>query len=55
MTFLVFSQISTGSCSTHPDRGQDLLVLDLVRPTSLPPWSKIMKRVLVVPWSTEPT
>ena len=24
-------------------------------PTSLPPWSKIMNRVLVVPWSTAPT
>ena len=32
--------------------GIDLLVLLLVEPTTLPPWSKIMQRVLVVPWSS---
>ena len=49
------SQISIGLCSTQPGLRQDLLVLELVAATSLPAWSKIMNRVLVVPWSTAPT
>jgi hypothetical protein len=49
----VRDQIWAGSCSTHPPA--QILVLHCSRPTSLPPWSKIMKRVLVVPWSIAPT
>ena len=51
----VRSQISTGSCSTQPACGRICSCSSWWRPTSLPPWSKIMKRVLVVPWSMAPT
>src|ERR1700761_1432580 len=55
MTDEVRSQISTGSCSTQPDWGRIWLCSSWWRPISLPPWSKIMHRVLVVPWSTAAT
>ncbi len=55
MTERVRSQISTGSCSTQPACGRICSCSSWWRATSLPPWSKIMKRVLVVPWSTAPT
>src|ERR1700761_8925892 len=55
MTDEVRSHISTGSCSTQPDWGRIWLCSSWWRPISLPPWSKIMHRVLVVPWSTAAT
>ena len=51
----VRSQISTGLCSTQPDFGRICSCSSWLRDTSVPSWSKIMKRVLVVPWSTAPT
>ena len=51
----VRSQISIGSCSTQPACGRICSCSSWWRPTSLPAWSKIMKRVLVVPWSMAPT
>jgi hypothetical protein len=54
-TDLVRSQISIALCSTHPGRGRICSCSSWWRATSLPPWSKIMKRVLVVPWSMAPT
>ena len=53
ITLRVFSQISMGSCSTQPASREDLLVLDLVDGDDRPAWSKIIARVLVVPWSIE--
>jgi hypothetical protein len=47
----VRSQISIGLCSTQPACGRICSCSSWWRPTSLPPWSKTMKRVLVVPWS----
>jgi hypothetical protein len=55
MTDTVRSQISTGLCSTHPARGMICSCSSWYFPRSLPSRSKIMKRVLVVPWSTAPT
>ena len=55
MTELVRSQISNGECSTQPACGMICSCSSWWRATSLPPWSKIMKRVLVVPWSMAPT
>src|SRR5690349_10552585 len=55
ITVVVRSQISVGSCSTQPACGRICSCSSWWRATSLPPWSKIMKRVLVVPWSTAPT
>ena len=55
ITALVRPQISTGSCSTRPALGMICSCSSWLRPTSLPSWSKIMNRVLVVPWSTAPT
>src|SRR5882757_3646684 len=55
MATLVRSQISTGSCSTQPGRGRYWVCSSWCLATSLPSWSKIMKRLLVVPWSTAPT
>src|SRR5690349_11020934 len=55
ITVVVRSQISVGSCSTQPACGRICSCSSWCRATSLPPWSKIMKRVLVVPWSTAPT
>src|SRR5579875_665306 len=49
----VRSQISTGSCSTQPERGRTCSCSSWWRPTSAPSWSKMMQRVLVVPWSIE--
>src|SRR5689334_5793013 len=51
----VRSQISTGLCSTQPACGRICSCSSWWRATSLPEWSKIMNRVLVVPWSTAPT
>src|SRR5689334_291298 len=51
----VRSQISTGLCSTQPACGRICSCSSWWRPTSLPEWSKIMNRVLVVPWSMAPT
>src|SRR6476660_5378108 len=51
MTDAVRSQISTGLCSTHPALGMICSCSSWWRPTSAPSWSKIMHRVLVVPWS----
>ena len=47
----VRSQISIGLCSTQPACGRICSCSSWWRATSLPPWSKIMNRVLVVPWS----
>src|SRR5690606_39078280 len=55
MTAEVRSQISTGLCSTHPACGRICSCSSWCFPTSLPEWSKIMNRVLVVPWSIAPT
>ncbi len=55
MTAAVRSQISTGLCSTQPACGRICSCSSWCLPTSLPEWSKIMNRVLVVPWSTAPT
>src|SRR2546430_459479 len=54
-TATVRSQISMGLCSTQPERGRICSCSNWCRPTSLPPWSKIMNLVLVVPWSIAPT
>src|ERR1700722_9630396 len=51
MTDAVRSQISTGLCSTQPAFGRICSCSSWWRPTSAPSWSKIMQRVLVVPWS----
>src|SRR5437763_5058372 len=55
ITARVRSQISVGLCSTQPGLGRTCSCSSWWRAISLPPWSKIMKRVLVVPWSTAPT
>ena len=55
ITSVARAQTSFASCSTHPGLREDLLVLLLVDAHDLPPWSKIMNRVLVVPWSSAPT
>ena len=49
------SQISTGLCSTQPACGRICSCSSWCLATSLPSWSKIMNRVLVVPWSIAPT
>ena len=54
MTACVRRQISSGSCSTQPGCGIDLLVLLLGRDTMRMCRSNTMKRVLVVPWSIAP-
>ena len=51
ITDAVRSQISTGLCSTQPAFGRICSCSSWWRPTSAPSWSKIMHRVLVVPWS----
>ena len=55
MTDAVRSQISTGLCSTQPAFGRICSCSSWWRPTSAPSWSKIMHRVLVVPWSMAAT
>src|SRR3954468_12849512 len=55
MTDAVRSQISTGLCSTQPALGRICSCSSWWRPTSAPSWSKIMHRVLVVPWSMAAT
>ena len=56
ITSWVRAQISSGSCSTQPGLGIDLLVLQSgAMPTDSPAWLKIMQRVLVVPWSIAAT
>ena len=49
------SQISTGLCSTQPARGMICSCSSWCLPTSSPARSKIMHRVLVVPWSIAAT
>jgi len=49
ITVLVRSQTSTGLCSTQPGLGRICWCSSWCLPTSLPAWSKIMNRVLVVP------
>ena len=48
-------QISVGSCSTQPGLGKICSCSFWSIPFTPPAWSKIMKRVLVVPWSRAPT
>src|SRR5262249_40002449 len=55
MTDAVRSLISTGLCSTQPAFGRICSCSSWWRPTSAPSWSKIMHRVLVVPWSMAAT
>ena len=55
MTSWLRAQISAGSCSTQPGFGKICSCSFWWIPTTCPPWSKIMKRVLVVPWSRAPT
>ena len=51
----VRSTISKGSCSTQPGFGKIWLCSSCWLATTLASWSKIMNRVLVVPWSIAPT
>jgi len=44
-------QISSGSCSTHPGRGKLCVNSCCARARGAPSASKIIARVLVVPWS----
>src|SRR6476661_5442584 len=53
ITLRVFSQISIGSCSTHPARGKICSCSTWSTATTEPEWSKIIARVLVVPWSMD--
>ena len=55
ITSCVRDQISIGSCSTQPGFGKICSCSFCAMPFTLPPWSKTMKRVLVVPWSMAPT
>ena len=48
-------QISIASCSTQPGFGKICSCSFWSIATTAPAWSKIMKRVLVVPWSRAPT
>src|SRR5918997_741746 len=54
-TSRVFVQISSASCSTHPARGKICWCSFCPTETTAPSWSKIMQRVLVVPWSMAAT
>ena len=49
MTSWLRAQISAGSCSTQPGLGKICSCSFWWIPTTSPPWSKIMNRVLVVP------
>ncbi len=51
----VFAQISIGSCSTQPGRGNHCRCSRWRTDTIRPPRSKTMDRVDVVPWSTAST
>ena len=53
LTLRVFSQTSAGLCSTQPALGKICSCSICATETTLPSWSKIMHRVLVVPWSIE--
>ncbi len=55
MTSRVLFQISAGSCSTQPACGKICSCSSWPEETMLPPWSKMMARVLVVPWSMAST
>ena len=55
ITSVARAQISFGSCSTQPGLGKICSCSFWSMPMTLPPWSKIMNRVLVVPWSSAPT
>ena len=55
ITVSVRYQISVGLCSTQPACGRICSCSSWWIPFTLPEWSKIMNRVLVVPWSTAPT
>ena len=50
-TCCVRSQISSASCSTQPGCAKSCACSRWSAATTCPPWSKIMQRVLVVPWS----
>src|SRR3712207_6381281 len=54
-TSRVLAQISLASCSTHPARGKICWCSFWPTETTAPSWSKIMQRVLVVPWSMAAT
>src|SRR3712207_3272032 len=54
-TSRVLAQISFASCSTHPARGKICWCSFCPTETTAPSWSKIMQRVLVVPWSMAAT
>src|SRR5919206_322407 len=54
-TSRVLPQISIGSCSTQPARGKICWCSFWPTETTAPSWSKIMQRVLVVPWSMAAT
>src|SRR3712207_2072872 len=54
-TSRVLRQISIGSCSTQPARGKICWCSFWPTETTAPSWSKIMQRVLVVPWSMAAT
>src|SRR4051812_22392270 len=54
-TSRVLAQISSASCSTHPARGKICWCSFCPTETTAPSWSKIMQRVLVVPWSMAAT
>src|SRR3712207_1615229 len=54
-TSRVLVQISLASCSTHPARGKICWCSFCPTETTAPSWSKIMQRVLVVPWSMAAT
>ena len=51
MTSCVRAQISIGSCSTQPGFGKICSCSFCDTDTTRPAWSKIIARVLVVPWS----
>ena len=55
MTSWLRAQISAGSCSTQPGFGKICSCSFWWIATTPPAWSKIMNRVLVVPWSRAPT
>jgi hypothetical protein len=55
ITNRVFSEISTGLCSTQPARGKICSCSFWPTATMEPLWSKMIARVLVVPWSTART
>ena len=55
MTSCVRCQISSASCSTCPGFGRICACSSCSQATARPARSQMMKRVLVVPWSMEPT